>query len=203
MYLQGPWAFGEIAKAAPDLELGMFPLPVTDDPDDLKARINMDLAAWIPEASDHKEAARAFLGYLFQPEVIQAYNESQLGFGRPRTPHPCTTSASSGCRSTIDAGEFYQGSTQLVPRAIPIMNYTAGHHARQRSAADPRATSTPTTRGSLSVSSDPGTKESLMTTTTATPTTTTSSRRARDDAGAGALAPPRRAHLLLVPGSRP
>ena len=61
MYLQGPWAFGEIAKAAPDLELGMFPLPVTDDPDDLKARINMDLAAWIPEASDHQEAARAFL----------------------------------------------------------------------------------------------------------------------------------------------
>ena len=51
MYMQGPWAFGEIAKAAPDLELGMFPLPVTDDPDDLKARINMDLAAWIPEAS--------------------------------------------------------------------------------------------------------------------------------------------------------
>ena len=36
MYLQGPWAFGEIAKSGPDLELGTFPLPMTDDPDDLQ-----------------------------------------------------------------------------------------------------------------------------------------------------------------------
>ena len=90
MYMQGPWAFGEIAKAAPDLELGMFPLPVTDDPDDLKARINMDLAAWIPEASKHQEAARAFLEYLYQPDVIQAYNESQLGFLPTKDAPPVT-----------------------------------------------------------------------------------------------------------------
>ena len=123
MYLQGPWAFGEIAKAAPDLELGMFPLPVTDDPDDLKARINMDLAAWIPEASRHQEAARAFLEYLYQPEVIQAYNESQLGFTPTTDAPPVSDERILGLQEYIDAGEMYQGSTQLVPRAIPIMNY--------------------------------------------------------------------------------
>ena len=32
MYFQGPWAFGEIAKSGPDLDLGTFPLPMTDDP---------------------------------------------------------------------------------------------------------------------------------------------------------------------------
>jgi raffinose/stachyose/melibiose transport system substrate-binding protein len=124
MYLQGPWAFGEIAKAAPDLELGMFPLPVTDDPDDLKARINMDLAAWIPEASKHKDAARAFLAYLYQPEVIQAYNESQLGFSPTKDAPPVEDERITGLQEYIDAGDVYQGSTQLVPRAIPIMNYT-------------------------------------------------------------------------------
>ena len=124
MYLQGPWALGEIAKAAPDLELGMFPLPVTDDPDDLKARINMDLAAWIPEASKHKEAARAFLAYLYQPEVIQAYNESQLGFSPTKDAPPVEDERIAGLQEYIDAGDVYQGSTQLVPRAIPIMNYT-------------------------------------------------------------------------------
>jgi raffinose/stachyose/melibiose transport system substrate-binding protein len=123
MYMQGPWAFGEIAKAAPELQLGMFPLPVTDDPDDLKARINMDLAAWIPEASKHKEAARAFLEYLYQPEVIQAYNESQLGFLPTKDAPPVTDDRIVGLQKYIDAGEMYQGSTQLVPRAIPIMNY--------------------------------------------------------------------------------
>jgi raffinose/stachyose/melibiose transport system substrate-binding protein len=124
MYMQGPWAFGEIAKAAPDLELGMFPLPVTDDPDDLKARINMDLAAWIPEASEHQEAARAFLDYLYQPEVIQAYNESQLGFLPTKDAPPVTDERIVGLQEYIEAGDVYQGSTTLVPRAIPIMNYT-------------------------------------------------------------------------------
>ena len=30
-------------------------------------RVNIDLAAWIPEDSTHKDAARQFLGYLFRP----------------------------------------------------------------------------------------------------------------------------------------
>jgi raffinose/stachyose/melibiose transport system substrate-binding protein len=123
MYMQGPWAFGEIAKAAPDLALGMFPLPVTDDPDDLKARINMDLAAWIPEASQHQGAARDFLEYLYQPEVIEAYNESQLGFTPTKDAPPVSDERIIGLQEYIDAGDVYQGSTTLVPRAIPIMNY--------------------------------------------------------------------------------
>ena len=80
MYLQGPWAFSEIAKTSPDLALGTFPLPMTDDPADRSVRVNLDLAAMIPEGSNHKEAARDFLEYLFQPENIEAYNASQLGF---------------------------------------------------------------------------------------------------------------------------
>ena len=42
-------------------------------------RVNIDLAAWIPEASDHKEAAREFLSYLFQKDVMDEYNAAQLG----------------------------------------------------------------------------------------------------------------------------
>ena len=33
MYLQGPWAIGEIAKSNPEINVGAFPLPVTEDPD--------------------------------------------------------------------------------------------------------------------------------------------------------------------------
>ena len=43
MYLQGPWALVEIEKAGTDIELGSFPLPVTDDPADLRIRVNIDL----------------------------------------------------------------------------------------------------------------------------------------------------------------
>ncbi|MBT8797970.1 extracellular solute-binding protein [Microbacterium flavum] len=123
MYLQGPWAFSEIAKTAPDLKLGTFPLPMTADPDDRKVRVNMDLAAMIPEGSRHQEAARDFLEYLFVPERIEAYNASQLGFT------PITGAAEpddpriAGMIPFYNAGEIYQGPSVLVPKTIPVFNY--------------------------------------------------------------------------------
>lgn len=123
MYLQGPWAFSEIAKTAPDLQLGTFPLPMTDDPSDLAVRVNMDLAAMIPEGSKHKEAARDFLEYLYQPENIEAYNASQLGFtpteGAPAPDDPRIE----GMIEYYDEGRIYQGPSVLVPKTIPVFNY--------------------------------------------------------------------------------
>ncbi|MDQ1206660.1 ABC transporter substrate-binding protein [Microbacterium sp. SORGH_AS_0862] len=123
MYLQGPWAFSEIAKTAPDLELGTFPLPMTDDPSDRRVRVNMDLAAMIPEGSRHQEAARDFLEYLYEPETIEAYNASQLGF-TPITDAPMPDDPRiAGMIPFYTAGEVYQGPSVLVPKTIPIFNY--------------------------------------------------------------------------------
>ncbi|MCT9869305.1 ABC transporter substrate-binding protein [Paenarthrobacter aurescens] len=124
MYLQGPWAFSEIAKTAPDLQLGTFPLPMTDDPKDLRVRVNVDLAAWIPEASKHKEAARDFLEYLYRPEVIDAYNASQLGFTPTKDAAGVPDPRIQGMVEYYEKGQVYQGPSVLVPRTIPIMNYT-------------------------------------------------------------------------------
>ncbi|WP_295789103.1 ABC transporter substrate-binding protein [uncultured Microbacterium sp.] len=123
MYLQGPWALGEIAKTSPDLPVGTFPLPMTDDPADLKVRVNMDLAAIIPEASRHQDAARDFLEYLYQPEVIEAYNESQLGFA-PTTGAPSPSDPRvAGMIPSYDEGRIYQGASVLVPKTIPTFSY--------------------------------------------------------------------------------
>lgn len=123
MYLQGPWALGEIAKTSPDLPVGTFPLPMTDDPADLKVRVNMDLAAIIPEASRHQDAARDFLEYLYQAEVIEAYNESQLGFA-PTTDAPSPSDPRvAGMVPYYDEGRIYQGASVLVPKTIPTFNY--------------------------------------------------------------------------------
>lgn len=124
MYLQGPWAFSEIAKTAPKLQLGTFPLPMTNDPADLKARVNMDLAAWIPVASHHQQAARDFLAYLYRPSVIEAYNKSQLGFSPITDAAPPSDPRIVGLTPYVDANKLYQGSSVLVPQAIPIMNLT-------------------------------------------------------------------------------
>lgn len=123
MYFQGPWAFSEIAKTAPDLNLGTFPLPMTNDEADLKVRVNLDLAAMIPKGSKHQEAARDFLEYLFQPEVIQAYNESQLGFTPTKTAPAPSDPRIAGMIEYVDSGAVYQGPSVLVPKTIPVFNY--------------------------------------------------------------------------------
>lgn len=123
MYLQGPWAFSEIEKTAPDLDLGTFPLPMTDDPADLGVRVNMDLAAMIPEGSQHQEAAGDFLEYLFLPEHIEAYNASQLGF-TPTNDAPAPDDPRiEGMVEYYDNGQIYQGPSVLVPRTLPVFNY--------------------------------------------------------------------------------
>lgn len=123
MYLQGPWAFSEIAKTAPDLKLGTFPLPMTDNPEDRAVRVNMDLAAMIPEGSHHQQAARDFLEYLYQPERIQAYNESQLGFTPTKDAKAPDDPRIAGMIPFYDKGKVYQGPSVLVPKTIPVFNY--------------------------------------------------------------------------------
>lgn len=124
MYLQGPWAFSEVAKTAPDLKLGTFPLPMTENPEDLKVRVNVDLAAWVPEGSKHKEAAREFLEYLYRPEIIEGYNKSQLGFTPTKDAAATPDPRIEGMAGYYDEGKVYQGPSVLVPKTIPIMNYT-------------------------------------------------------------------------------
>ncbi len=123
MYLQGPWAFGEIAKTAPDLDLGTFPLPMADSAEAQRVRVNIDLSAWIPEDSPRKDAARAFLSYLFQPEVMDAYNASQLGYGTTSDSAPVTDPRILGMKKYFDDARFYQGPSQQIPPTIPAPNY--------------------------------------------------------------------------------
>lgn len=126
MYLQGPWALGEIAKSNPEIDLGTFPLPMTDDPSDLKVRVNIDLAAWIPEASRHKEAAREFLSYLFEKKTMDEYNAAQLGYGTTTDAAPVTDPRIVGMKPYFDDARFYQGASKAIPLTIPTDNYLQG-----------------------------------------------------------------------------
>jgi raffinose/stachyose/melibiose transport system substrate-binding protein len=123
MYMQGPWALNEIAKTAPGMHLGTFPLPVTDNPADLKVRVNVDLALWIPEASKKKDAARQFLSFLMRPEINDKYNSDNNGFGVRKDAPPASNPALAGMQKYYDDAAFYLGASQLIPAAIPVANY--------------------------------------------------------------------------------
>lgn len=124
MYLQGPWALTEIAKTNPDLDVGAFPLPMTQDPADRKVRVNVDLALWIPESSPRKDAAREFLQFLMQPDVIDTYNADNLGFGVTDDAAQVTNPTLVELQEYYDRADFYVGASQLVPQSIPLQNYT-------------------------------------------------------------------------------
>lgn len=123
MYLQGPWALGEIAKVDPDLPVGTFPLPMTDDPADTKVRVNLDLALWIPRSTPNEDAARDFLQYLMQPEVINAYNIDNQAYSPLEDAPPQPDPRLEGLQSYVDEGRFYQGAGTYIPPTVPVGNY--------------------------------------------------------------------------------
>ncbi|MDY0913313.1 ABC transporter substrate-binding protein [Rathayibacter festucae] len=126
MYFQGPWALSEIAKTAPDLSIGAFPLPMTDDPDERRVRVNVDLALWIPEASTKKAAAREFLSFLMRPEIIDAYNADNNAFGVTTDAPAVTQPTLVELQEFYDKAAFSLGASQLVPQNIPLQNYVQG-----------------------------------------------------------------------------
>lgn len=126
MYLQGPWALIEIATANPDAPIGIFPLPMTEDPEDLQVRVNLDLALWIPEASRRQEEARELVRFLIDPAVADPYNEEALGFGVRADAPEVSDNRLQDLQPYVDDGAFYQGVSTIIPRTIPFENYTQG-----------------------------------------------------------------------------
>jgi raffinose/stachyose/melibiose transport system substrate-binding protein len=88
--------------------------------------VNIDLAVWIPEASRHQEEARGFLSYLFQKDVMDAYNAAQLGYGTTTDAAPVTDPRIVGMKEFYDEARFYQGASKAIPLTIPTENYMQG-----------------------------------------------------------------------------
>ncbi|MFC0672672.1 ABC transporter substrate-binding protein [Brachybacterium hainanense] len=123
MYMQGPWAMAEVAKIDPEVELGTFPLPMTEDPADLKVVASIDLATMIPQDAANPEGARDFLAHLYEPQIIEAYNASQMGFVPTTTSAIPTDPRIAGMVDAYTTGAIYLAPGQINPPAIPTNNY--------------------------------------------------------------------------------
>ncbi|WP_018156458.1 ABC transporter substrate-binding protein [Demetria terragena] len=123
MLLQGPWAIGEISQAAPDLRLGTFALPGSDDPGTTKVRVNLDLALWIPEQSGDAKGARQMVSYLMQPSVMNAYNAKNLATSPIKNPPQQRDPRLTGLDPYIRSGRFYQGAGTYISESIPLPSY--------------------------------------------------------------------------------
>ena len=126
MYFQGPWALTEITAINPDAPIGIFPLPMTEDPEDLRVRVNLDLALWIPEDTPHQEESRDLLRFLIDPEVADPYNEDNLAFGVRADAPDVSDTRLQDLQVYVDRAAFYQGVSVSIPRTIPFENYAQG-----------------------------------------------------------------------------
>lgn len=123
MYLQGPWAIGEVNVINPDANVGTFPLPMTDNPDETRDRVNLDLAVWIPNGVTHRDQSITFLQYLMSPEVLNTYNQENLAYSTLKDAPPVTDPRILGLQEAYTAGRFYQGAGTYLPNTIPLQNY--------------------------------------------------------------------------------
>ena len=123
MYLQGPWALSELVKANPAVNVGTFALPMTNNPDDTKARVNVDMALSIVNGTQHLDAAQRFVSYLMQPDVINTFNAENAAFSTLADAPPQQNPQLAGLAPLIEAGRFYQGITTYLPASITKDNY--------------------------------------------------------------------------------
>jgi ABC-type glycerol-3-phosphate transport system substrate-binding protein len=123
MYLQGPWALGQIAQVDEHLDIGTFVLPVSEDPVERRARVNIDLGLYIPVESAHRPEAHALVEFLMRPAVIDAYNQDNLAYSTTTGAPPQQDARLAGLQTYVDRAAFYQGAGTFVPTSIPLGNY--------------------------------------------------------------------------------
>lgn len=78
MYMQGVWALGPILEANPDLEVGVFPMPATNEDNSIISGV--DVAIAIAEDTDYPEESQKFVEFLLEPENVEVYLETQRMF---------------------------------------------------------------------------------------------------------------------------
>ncbi|MFC7680608.1 ABC transporter substrate-binding protein [Paenibacillus sp. GCM10028914] len=80
MYIQGTWAIPEIRKANPDMEMGFFPIPTGNDPEQNKLVSGVDTLLAISKDTKYKEEAKEFITFLLEPENSKQYIDEQTLF---------------------------------------------------------------------------------------------------------------------------
>ena len=123
MYLQGPWALSQLVAANKNVRLGSFPLPVTNNPADTKARVNVDMALSITRNTPNMAAAQRFVSYLLEPSVVNTYNEKNAAFSPLKDAPAVENPQITGLSASVNEGRYYQGATTYFPPSVPLYNY--------------------------------------------------------------------------------
>lgn len=79
-YIQGNWVIPELLRINEDLELGTFPLPASNDPEQNKVISGVDVTLTMSESTEHKEEALQFIQFMLREDIAERYTENQKAF---------------------------------------------------------------------------------------------------------------------------
>jgi raffinose/stachyose/melibiose transport system substrate-binding protein len=117
MYIQGVWAIPEILKANPQIQLGVFPFPATNDPALNKVISGVDTVLTISKNTPHPDEAKKFISFLLQPENIQAYIDEQKAFSAVKGVNQSDASVQD-LNAAFQSGNIVDFSDHYIPSAV-------------------------------------------------------------------------------------
>lgn len=126
MYMQGVWAMNPIKQANPDIQAGIFPYPAGDDPDDRVLVSGVDVAVLIAKDTPHMEEAKRFVDFLFRPEIIERFAQSQNMIPSVEGAAWSDEPALQSVKPFFDDGKIAGFIDHQVPAGIPLDAIVAG-----------------------------------------------------------------------------
>jgi raffinose/stachyose/melibiose transport system substrate-binding protein len=121
MLLQGIWATNPIKQVNPDIEMGIFPYPGTDDPDDRLLVSGVDVVFTMGKDNPKQDAAMRFIEYAFQTDVIEEFAASQNMVPSVEGAEISDDPALQSVKPYFDEGRITGFIDHQIPPAVPLI----------------------------------------------------------------------------------
>jgi raffinose/stachyose/melibiose transport system substrate-binding protein len=122
MYLQGIWAIPEIKKANPEIDLGVFPYPLTNTPGESNVVSGIDLLLSIGASSKHPEESQKFIDFLLEEENLTMYIQEQNAFPALKGISQEEPSLE-GLKESFEQGALVDFPDHYIPVGVPADKY--------------------------------------------------------------------------------
>jgi raffinose/stachyose/melibiose transport system substrate-binding protein len=126
MYLQGIWAIPSIRAINPDVNLGTFTFPTTNDPERNRLVSGVDVLFTMPrQETEHTEEALTFIRWMLEQEPAARYAQEQSHFSAVVGVEQ-SDPALATLNEEFEAGNTIGFADHFIPTSIPLPNLIQG-----------------------------------------------------------------------------
>lgn len=120
MMMQGVWALSPVSLINPDLEAGIFPYPVPEDPDERVLVSGVDVMVTMPRDGENQEEALRFIEYMFRPEVQETFAASQNMYPSVEGAEISPEGALQSVAGYVEDGRIVGFIDHQIPPSVPL-----------------------------------------------------------------------------------